>query len=105
VSDVYSFDSDATAPTDAQKRLLYLQQLRQAANATPGQAAAAAPNIPNVDPAVAQTSPADGMLQALRAANATPPNQSPQGQVPAALSPQPDQSTARAKDRGKEPSK
>jgi alcohol dehydrogenase len=52
VSDVYSFDSDAAAPTDVQRRRLFLQQLRQAASATPGQttSAPAPQSIPNVDP-------------------------------------------------------
>jgi hypothetical protein len=99
VSDPYSF-SDVTpppaawggmAPTDAQRRLLLLQQLRLAANNTPGQAASApAPqSVPNGDPSVVpvvQAPAPDGMLQALRVANATPsaaPDQSSPGQVPA----------------------
>jgi hypothetical protein len=89
VSDLYSLDSDPATPTDAQKRLLFLQQLRQAASATPGQAAAA-PNIPDVDPTLVQTgqaSPPDGMLEAIRAANAAPAEQPSQQQVPARQAP------------------
>ena len=107
MSDVYSFDGDNAAPTDAQRRLLFLQRLQQAANATPGQTASAPPaqSVPNVDPSampVVQAPAADGMLQAIRAANAAPsaavaPDQSSPGhagaaaasQRPAPRSPQP----------------
>lgn len=90
MSDVYGFDGDA-APTDPlQRRRLYLQRLQQAASATPGQSASVPPqNVPNVPTAapVAEAPAADGMLEALRAANASAPlaapsDQSPAGQVP-----------------------
>ena len=82
-----SFDNDAAAPTDAQRR--WLQQLRLAANTPPGQTSAP-PSVPNVTPAavpVVQAPAPDGMLQAIHAANATapatvPPDQSSLGQVP-----------------------
>ena len=75
MSDAYSFDS--AAPSDAERRRLFLQRLKQAANPTPGQAASAPPaqRVPNVDPSampVAQAPAADGMLQAIRAANTAP---------------------------------
>jgi hypothetical protein len=98
MSDVYVFDGDAAAPTDPeQRRLLYLQRLQQAANAAPGQSASvlpqSIPSVPTAAPPV-QAPGADGMLDALRAANAAPPvvpaDQSPAGQVPAqTTAPQP----------------
>ena len=87
MSDAYSFDDNAAAPTDPQqRRRLYLQRLQQAASATPGQSASvplqSVPNVPAAAPAV-QAPAADGMLDALRAANAAPSDQSPPGQLPA----------------------
>ena len=100
MSDAYSFDNDAAAPTDVQRRLLLLRQMRMAANGTPGQtvSAPAPPSIPDVAPAavpVVQAPAADGMLQAIRDANSAPsaavaPDQSSPGQVPAQpVAPQP----------------
>ena len=93
MSDAYSFDSDAVAPSEAQRRRrLLLQRLQLAANATPGQTASApAPqSIPSVDPSAApvvQAPAGGGMLEALRVANAAPsaavaPDQSAPGTVP-----------------------
>ena len=87
MSDAYSFDDNAAASTDPQqRRRLYLQRLQQAASVTPDQSASvppqSVPNVPTAAPAV-QAPAADGMLDALRAANAAPSDQSPTEQAPA----------------------
>ena len=70
MSDVYNFDSDGSGPpvTDAERRRLLLERLRQAANTAPGQTTIANTPAPQSVQSAAPPSAPGSMLQALREA-------------------------------------
>jgi hypothetical protein len=88
VSEIYSIDGNSGAQplTDAQRRRLLLQQLRQAAGTAPGQTPTASTPPESVLNGN-QPSATGGMLQALRDANASPPSAVSSNQTVAAVQP------------------